>query len=173
MTRVLGIDPGSRVTGFGVVDQVGHAYRYVDSGVIRTGSGSFPERLRVIYDDLAELITRHRPDVMVVEDVFVQRNASAALKLGQARGAAICAGVTRGLTVAEYDPRSIKQALVGRGGADKAQVQYMVCRLLDVQSPLAEDAGDALAAALCHVHQAGLQGRLREAAANQWGGNGS
>lgn len=161
VTRVLGIDPGSRVTGYGLVDADGNAYRYVASGVIRTQAAAFPERLRVIFTDLGSLITEYGPGVIAVEQVFVQKNASAALKLGQARGAALCAGVTRGLTAAEYTPRAVKQALVGTGSADKAQVAAMVARLLDVHTAMAEDATDALAVALCHVHQTPLQQRLQ------------
>lgn len=161
MTRVLGIDPGSRLTGYGIVDAHGGGYKYVDSGVIHTRAADFPERLRVIFTDLVELIGRHEPDLLAVEQVFVQKNVSSALKLGQARGAAICAGVTRGLAVAEYTPRTVKQALVGTGAADKAQVAHMVRQLLGVESALAEDASDALAVALCHVHQTPLQQRIQ------------
>ena len=160
MTRVLGIDPGSRVTGYGVVDAASGGYTYVVSGVIRTGTSDFPERLRVIFTDLDALIEQYRPEVLAVEQVFVQKNVSSALKLGHARGAAICAGATRGLAVAEYTPRAVKQALVGTGAADKAQVAHMVRQLLGVDSPLAEDAADALAVALCHVHQTPLQQRI-------------
>ncbi|SEO96839.1 crossover junction endodeoxyribonuclease RuvC [Aquisalimonas asiatica] len=160
MTRVLGIDPGSRLTGFGVVDADGSRYHYVDSGVIRTLEAPFPERLRIIFEDLAQLIATHQPAIMAVEQVFVQKNVSSALKLGHARGAAICAGATSGLDVAEYTPRAVKQALVGTGSADKAQVAHMVRQLLGIDAPLAEDASDALAVALCHVHQTPLQQRI-------------
>lgn len=160
MTRVLGIDPGSRLTGYGVLDAPGRGYTWIDSGVIRTGAAAFPERLRVIFTDLAALIDHYRPEVMAVEQVFVQKNAGSALKLGHARGAALCAGVTRGLAVAEYSPRAVKQALVGTGAADKGQVAHMVRHLLGLHSALAEDAADALAVALCHVHQTPLQQRI-------------
>lgn len=162
MTRVLGIDPGSRVTGYGIVDAEAGRYAYVDSGVIRTGACAFPERLRVIFTDLVALIEQYQPALMAVEQVFVQKNVSAALKLGQARGAAFCAGTTRDLEVAEYTPRAIKQALVGTGSAEKAQVAHMVGQLLGIERRLAEDAADALAVALCHVHQTPLQQRIRD-----------
>ncbi len=160
MTRVLGIDPGSRVTGYGILDADGGRYTYCNSGVIRTGAAAFPERLRVIFSDLDALIGQYQPELLAVEQVFVQKNVSSALKLGHARGAAICAGVTNGLAVAEYTPRAVKQALVGTGSADKAQVAHMVRQLLGLDSPLAEDAADALAVALCHVHQTPLQQRI-------------
>lgn len=160
MTRVLGIDPGSRLTGYGVVDTDGSRYRYVDSGVIRTFEAAFPDRLRIIFEDLGQLIATHQPAIMAVEQVFVQKNVSSALKLGHARGAAICAGATSGLDVAEYTPRAVKQALVGTGSADKGQVAHMVRQLLGIDARLAEDASDALAVALCHVHQTPLQQRI-------------
>lgn len=162
MTRVLGIDPGSRLTGYGVVDAERGFYRYVDSGVIRTLDAPLPERLRVIFQDLSRIIGAHKPTIMAVEQVFVQKNIGSALKLGQARGAAICAGVTQDLSVTEYTPRAIKQALVGTGAADKAQVAHMVRQLLRLESALAEDAADALAVALCHVHQTPLQQRIQD-----------
>lgn len=162
MTRVLGIDPGSRLTGYGVVDAERGFYRYVDSGVIRTLDAPLPERLRVIFQDLSRVIGAHKPTIMAVEQVFVQKNIGSALKLGQARGAAICAGVTQDLSVTEYTPRAIKQALVGTGAADKAQVAHMVRQLLRLESALAEDAADALAVALCHVHQTPLQQRIQD-----------
>ncbi|WP_290652080.1 crossover junction endodeoxyribonuclease RuvC [Aquisalimonas sp.] len=162
MTRVLGIDPGSRLTGYGLVDAERGFYRYVDSGVIRTLDAPLPERLRVIFQDLSRIIGAHKPTIMAVEQVFVQKNIGSALKLGQARGAAICAGVTQDLSVTEYTPRAVKQALVGTGAADKAQVAHMVRQLLRLESALAEDAADALAVALCHVHQTPLQQRIHD-----------
>ena len=150
--RILGIDPGSRFTGYGVIEVEGDRARLVRHGVIRTGAGEFAERLGVIFDGLCELIRECRPTEVAIENVFVSRNASSALKLGQARGAAVCAVISQGLRIAEYSPRSVKQAIVGRGGADKVQVQHMVCVLLQLEERPAEDAADALAVALCHQH---------------------
>ena len=117
MTRILGIDPGSRVTGYGVVEQDGQQITYIASGCIRTSDSAFPERLGTIFTGVEQVLDEFRPDEMAIEQVFVNKNAGSALKLGQARGAAICAGVNRSLPVAEYAPREIKQAIVGRGGA--------------------------------------------------------
>jgi crossover junction endodeoxyribonuclease RuvC len=154
--RILGIDPGSRFTGFGVIDVPddgrGDRATLVRHGVIRTGGGEFAGRLGVIFDGLRQLIEELAPTEVAIETVFVSRNASSALKLGQARGAAVCAAISRGLPVAEYSPRSVKQAIVGRGGADKVQVQHMVSVLLRLQETPEEDAADALAVALCHQH---------------------
>ncbi|MGD8346281.1 MAG: crossover junction endodeoxyribonuclease RuvC [Lysobacterales bacterium] len=150
--RILGIDPGSRVTGYGIIDVRGDRAAVVLSGVIKTGKGEFPERLGIIFHGVRELIVEHRPDEVAVENVFVSKNASSALKLGQARGAAICAAICEDLNVFEYSPRSVKQAIVGRGGADKVQVQHMVCVLLQLAETPVEDAADALAVALCHQH---------------------
>jgi len=150
--RILGIDPGSRFTGFGVIEVTGDRAAIIQHGVIKAGSGDFPERLGIIFSGICELIEAYRPDQAAIETVFLSHNASSALKLGQARGAAICAAISRGLPVSEYSPRSIKQAIVGRGGADKVQVQHMVCVLLQLKESPAEDAADALAVALCHQH---------------------
>jgi len=150
--RILGIDPGSRITGYGIIDVNGDQATLVGHGVIRTGAGEFTERLGVIFSELRALIEQYRPSEAAVESVFVSHNAASALKLGQARGAAVCAAISQGLAVAEYSPRSVKQAIVGRGGADKVQVQHMVSVLLQLQDTPAEDAADALAVALCHQH---------------------
>lgn len=152
MKRILGIDPGSRFTGYGIIDVEGDRAVPARFGVIKTGNGDFPQRLGVIFSELCELLDEFKPDEFAIEDVFVSKNASSALKLGQARGAAICAAISRQLPVAEYSPRSVKQAIVGRGGADKVQVQHMVCVLLQLKESPAEDAADALAVALCHQH---------------------
>ena len=152
MARVLGIDPGSRVTGFGVIDTDGRKSRHVESGVVRTGSGKFPERLGEIFRGIREVIEQHAPTQVAIEQVFVSRNPASALKLGQARGAAIAAAVTRDLPVFEYTPRSVKQALVGTGAADKEQVQHMVRILLSLPGKMGLDESDALAIALCHAH---------------------
>ncbi len=150
--RILGIDPGSRLTGYGIIDigAAGTQPRPVHHGAIRAGTGEFPERLGVIFNELSDIVREYRPDQAAVETVFVAHNAASAIKLGQARGAAICALIAEGVTVAEYSPRSIKQAIVGRGGADKTQVQHMVRMLLNMNETPAEDAADALAVALCH-----------------------
>ncbi len=158
--RILGIDPGSRFTGYGIIEVRGDQSLCITHGVIKTqqkgasagDEGEFPRRLGVIFSGVGELIEQYRPDYAAVESVFVSRNPSSALKLGQARGAAICAAIAHQLPVAEYSPRSVKQAIVGRGAADKNQVQHMVKVLLRVSEVLAEDAADALAVALCHQH---------------------
>jgi crossover junction endodeoxyribonuclease RuvC len=150
--RILGIDPGSRFTGFGIIEVTGGRATPVHQGVIKAGTGEFPERLGIIFSGVSELIDEFRPDEVAIETVFVSKNASSALKLGQARGAAMCAAIAKDLPVAEYSPRSVKQAIVGRGGADKVQVQHMVTVLLQLKEKLAEDAADALAVALCHQH---------------------
>lgn len=159
--RILGIDPGSRITGFGVIDAGEGRLTYVDCGVIPAGDGPFAERLRLILEGLAAVIERHGPDEAAVEKVFVSRNAESALKLGQARGAAICAVVQAGLPVGEYAATRIKQAVVGRGAADKRQVQHMVCALLGLKKTVRADAADALAVAVCHAHESQTAARLR------------
>ncbi|MHB1949925.1 MAG: crossover junction endodeoxyribonuclease RuvC [Acidiferrobacteraceae bacterium] len=152
--RVLGIDPGSRVTGFGVVS-IGHAAPdYVASGCIRM-EGAFIDRLKTIYDGVTEVIRRYQPLVVAVEKVFFARNADSALKLGQARGAALCAALQFALPVTEYSALQIKQAVVGRGHAQKPQVQAMVRILLRLDETPQADAADALACALCHAHRLG------------------
>ncbi|MCO6439643.1 MAG: crossover junction endodeoxyribonuclease RuvC [Nitrococcus mobilis] len=151
--RILGIDPGLRVTGFGVIAVNGPRLAYVASGIIRIPNGALPERLSVLFEQLAHVMAQYEPVAAAVEQVFVHRNPSSALKLGHARGAAICACARAGLAVAEYTPRRIKQALVGTGNADKHQVQYMVQSLLRLQGNLQVDAADALATAVCHAHE--------------------
>jgi crossover junction endodeoxyribonuclease RuvC len=165
--RILGVDPGSRLTGFGVID-VGDRGRliYVASGCIRTPAGELAGRLKVVFDGLREVIAGHAPDVMAIEKVFMARNADSALKLGQARGAAICAGLHHDLPVDEYTALQIKRAVVGTGHAQKEQVQHMVRALLQLSGAPQADAADALACAICHAHSrygpgaalAGLQG---------------
>ncbi len=157
MTLILGIDPGSRITGYGVINCVGRRCDYVASGCIRIKGEAVPERLQQIFEGVKELVALYCPQEMAIEQVFMGKNADSALKLGQARGAAIVAGVSEGLPVAEYSPRTIKQAVVGKGSADKAQVQHMVRSLLSLPGAPQADAADALAIALCHAHtQAGL-----------------
>ena len=154
MTIVLGIDPGSRVTGYGLIDAVGTRQAYVASGCIRTGGGELPERLGAIQAGLDEVIRSHRPAQVAIEKVFVHRSAESALKLGHARGAAILTATMAGLAVAEYAAPKIKQALTGTGSADKAQVAHMVRVMLGIRGDLQADAADALAIAICHVHSA-------------------
>ena len=150
--RILGIDPGSRITGFGVLDSDGVRTRYVASGCIHARAGEFHERLALIFEGIREVVQTHQPGEIAVERVFVSRNADSALKLGQARGAAICATFESGASLHEYAARSVKQAVVGRGGADKDQVQHMVRALLSLESLPRPDEADALAVALCHAH---------------------
>lgn len=158
--RILGIDPGSRVTGYGVIDSDGRNSRHVHSGAIRTGSKAFPDRLGEIYLGIRAVLDAYAPDQVAVEQVFVAANAAAALKLGQARGAAVTAAVVARLPVFEYTPRAVKQALVGSGGAEKEQVQHMIRLLLGVRGSMSLDESDALAVALCHAHTTGTRLRL-------------
>ena len=151
--RILGIDPGSRKTGFGVLDFDGDSATYVTSGTVNSGQGDFPERLRLIFSSVRDIVAEYNPDIVAIESVFMARNAGSALKLGHARSAALCATFEFDVEVFEYAPREIKQAIVGTGAASKVQVQHMVVRLLRLDGPPAEDAADALAAALCHGHQ--------------------
>ncbi|HZR02725.1 MAG TPA: crossover junction endodeoxyribonuclease RuvC [Burkholderiales bacterium] len=150
--RILGIDPGLRVTGFGLLDRIGQRLIYVSSGVIRTPDAELPYRLKAILDSLCEVIQEHRPTQVAVEKVFVNVNPQSTLLLGQARGAAICAAVSRGLPVAEYTALQVKQAVVGNGHAAKEQVQAMVRRLLGLPGDPLADSADALACAICHAH---------------------
>lgn len=150
--RVLGIDPGSRVTGFGIIDVQGNKLTYVECGCIKTGKGDLPERLKLIFSNLCDVIERHGPEQVAIEEVFMGRNAAAALKLGQARGAAMSACLSRELPVDEYSARQVKQAVVGAGAAEKGQVQHMVKALLSLSDNIAEDAADALAVAICHAN---------------------
>jgi len=152
MSLILGIDPGSQKTGFGIINYVSGQSEYVTSGVIKLPKGDLPERLRIIYDNVTELVELHSPQELAIEQVFMARSAGSALKLGQARGAAIVACVSRDMAVSEYSARQIKQSVVGTGAADKAQVQHMVKVLLKLPAEPQEDAADALAAALCHAH---------------------
>ena len=159
-TRILGIDPGSRLTGFGVLDFRGTAPSYVTSGTVSSAKGGFADRLRVIFEAVNSIVDEYRPDIVAIESVFMHRNASSALKLGHARAAALCATFGYGVEVYEYAPREIKQAVVGTGAATKEQVQHMVVSLLKLDGAPSADAADALAAALCHGAQRRLQARL-------------
>ena len=159
--RVLGIDPGSQRTGFGILDAAGPRLTYVASGVIRTQDGDFAVRLREIYRCMQGVVAQYQPQEIAIERIFVNRNVDSALKLGQARGAAICGTANANASVFEYAPREIKLAVVGSGGAEKAQVQLMMKSILRLQSPVTSDAADALAAAVCHA----LRGRVRASVA--------
>ena len=150
--RILGIDPGLRVTGFGVIERSGNQLKYVTSGCVRSGQGELAARLKVLLDGLSEVIAANRPQQVAVEKVFVNVNPHSTLLLGQARGAAICAAVIAGLPVAEYTALQVKQAVVGKGHAKKEQVQHMVRRLLALPGNPSPDAADALACAICHAH---------------------
>ncbi len=152
MLRILGIDPGSRVTGYGLIESDGIRSVHIEHGALRLQGEALPPRLGEIYARVGALIERHRPAVMAIEQVFVSKNAASALKLGQARGAAICAAIQHGLEVAEYTPTRIKQSVVGSGRADKSQVQHMVRMMLNLSGPVQADAADALAVALSHAH---------------------
>lgn len=148
---ILGIDPGSQVTGFGLIVVEGRGMKYVASGCIRTRGGAMPDRLRIIFDGAARLVEEYRPDEICIERVFMARNPDSALKLGHARAAALCGTFAHAVPVHEYAAREIKQAVTGSGAAEKVQVAHMVRRLLAVRGPLAADAADALAVAICHA----------------------
>ena len=152
MTLILGIDPGSRITGFGVVRETGRGCEYVASGCIRTGGGPLHDRLQIVFRGVREVIQTYGPVTMGIERVFMARNADSALKLGQARGAAIVAAAEEGLEIAEYSATQVKQAIVGTGAANKEQVQMMVMHLLKLTQKPQIDASDALAIALTHAH---------------------
>lgn len=164
--RILGIDPGLQTTGFGVVDVDGHALRYVASGTITTTHlerGDLPARLKVLYDGIGELRTRYQPDAAAIEIVFVNVNPQSTLLLGQARGACVTALVACNLSVAEYTPMQMKQAVAGTGKAAKAEVQQMVKRLLQLPGLPGKDAADALGLAITHAHAGLATARLQEA----------
>lgn len=152
MPLILGIDPGSRTTGYGLVEVKGNKFRYVECGCIKTGDGSLPQRLKKIFAGVLAVIEQHHPDEVAIEEVFMGRNAASALKLGQARGAAMSACLSLDLPVDEYSARQVKQAVVGAGAAQKHQVQHMVKALLTINDNIEEDAADALAIAICHAN---------------------
>ncbi|MBU2966456.1 crossover junction endodeoxyribonuclease RuvC [Amphritea opalescens] len=149
---ILGIDPGSRITGYGIINTVGAKNEYVASGCIRLKGDELAVRLAQIYAGVTQLIEQFCPQEMAIEQVFMARNPDSALKLGQARGVAIVAGANQGLEVAEYAARKVKQAVVGNGSAEKSQVQHMVKSILKLPGLPQADAADALAIALCHAH---------------------
>ena len=156
--RILGIDPGLRATGFGILDKTGGKLTYITSGCIRTATGELPPRLKTILDGLTEIIDSNAPVQVAIEKVFVNVNPQSTLLLGQARGAAICAAVIHNLPVSEYTALQVKQAVVGNGHAKKEQVQEMVKRLLKLPGSPSPDAADALACAICHAHGGSLGG---------------
>ena len=161
--RILGIDPGSRTTGFGVIDVQGQNRVYVASGCIKTQGGPLPERIKIILDGIAQIIATYQPDESAVEQVFVNVNPQATLMLGQARGAAVAALVLAGLPVADYTALQVKQSVVGNGHADKEQVGLMVQRHLRLSGVPQSDAADALGVALTHAqHSGGAAKQLRE-----------
>jgi crossover junction endodeoxyribonuclease RuvC len=162
--RILGIDPGSQNTGFGIIDWQGGEARYVASGAIRTRGAEFPPRLRQIFDGVQTLVREYVPEEVAIERVFMHRNADSALKLGQARGAAICAAYSASPVVFEYAPREVKLAVVGQGGALKEQVQLMVKTLLKLQGELGPDAADAIGIALCHAYSRDLHAAVAASA---------
>lgn len=162
--RILGIDPGSRITGYGVIDKQGNRLSHVDNGAIITRSDQpLPQRLKLIHDGLCQVVAAYQPEAVAVEAIFLSNNALSALKLGHARGAALLVGVNHNLTVAEYSALQVKNAVVGYGRASKLQVQQMVRALLNLPEIAQEDASDALAVAICHAHSAGLTNRLEQA----------
>ncbi len=153
MAIILGIDPGSIKTGFGIIESNRGESTYISSGVIKLVSDDFALRLREIFLSVLELVDNYGPDELAIEQVFMSKNASSALKLGHARGAAMVACASKDIKVYEYSSREIKQAVVGTGAAEKSQVQHMVKVLLGLSAKPAEDAADALGAAICHVHK--------------------
>jgi crossover junction endodeoxyribonuclease RuvC len=168
--RILGIDPGLRVTGFGLIERTGQKLVYLTSGVVRTPDAQLPDRLKAILESLGAVIAEHAPSQVAVEKVFVNVNPATTLLLGQARGAAICAAVARGLPVSEYTALQVKQAVVGNGHAAKEQVQEMVRRLLALPGDPSADAADALACAICHAHGGLGLGKLATAGFRVRGG---
>lgn len=160
---ILGIDPGSRITGYGIISKQGNRLVHIDNGAIFTKSAQeFPQRLEQIFTGLSTIIAQYQPHAVAVENVFLAKNAQSALKLGQARGAAIVAAVNVGLSVYEYTAMQVKQAVVGTGRAEKAQVQQMIKALLNLPEVAQEDASDALAVAVCHAHSAGINSLLKK-----------
>ncbi len=167
--RVLGIDPGSETLGWGLVDGSGTKYEIVAFGTVKSSpKQAFSQRLLNIYNGVSEVMAEHSPDVLSVEDTFYAVNVGVALKLGQVRGLMLLLAEQRGLDIAEYAPRLIKQTVVGYGNADKNQVGQMVKILLKLKAvPTPHDAADALAIAICHFHHAGMQARIKQADAKR------
>ncbi|MDA3932957.1 MAG: crossover junction endodeoxyribonuclease RuvC [Gammaproteobacteria bacterium] len=159
--RILGLDPGSVCTGVGIIEEHAGRTRCLAFSTIRTREADFNQRLRIIFDEVQKLMQEYTPDRVAIERVFVNSNAESSLKLGHARGAAICAMVHAGVPISEYSPNAVKKALVGRGHADKTQVAHMVKILLQLEQKLPADAADALAVALCDQHHAQTARRLQ------------
>ncbi len=161
--RILGIDPGYAILGYGIIEMKGNRFKVIDYGAVTTEAGmEMPDRLKVLYNSLMELIGRFEPEVASVEELFFNTNAKTAILVGQARGVALLACSNSGLEIAEYTPLQIKQALVGNGRAEKKQVQFMVKTILNLkEAPKPDDTADALAAAICHGHSAGARNRLK------------
>ena len=152
MPIILGIDPGSRITGFGIINASSDKQHYVASGSIHIAKSTFGEQLKQVFDKILELVILYHPEEAAIEQVFVHANVNSALKLGQARGAAIVAIAQSSISIAEYSARQVKQAVVGYGNAEKSQVQHMVKLLLKLQNELQADEADALAIAICHAN---------------------
>lgn len=152
MSIILGIDPGSRITGYGIIKEENRQLNYIDSGCIRTAEGALSQRLLEIFNGVCQLMDEYAPDDVAIEQVFMHQNPSSALKLGHARGVAMVAAASHRVKVHEYSPREIKQSVVGYGAAQKAQVKHMVVNLLMLNNPPQNDAADALAIAICHSH---------------------
>lgn len=160
MSLIIGIDPGSRLTGYGIIQKEGSKLSFVDAGTIRTETAEMPERLKRIFAGVERIVKFYGPTEAAVEQVFMAQNPDSALKLGQARGAAIAALVNLDLQVAEYTARQIKQSVVGYGAAEKEQVQMMVMKILNLSIKPQQDAADALAAAICHAHASGSMSKM-------------
>jgi len=161
--RVLGVDPGTVITGWGVIDCHRGQLRHVDSGTIRAGRGNLPARLAMIYSELGEIARHHAPDAFSLERNFLARNVQSAFRLGEARGVAMAAAAVAGVPLAEYTPATVKKTVTGHGGARKSQVQDAVLRLLTLPGRLAVDEADALAVAACHALRMRYQSRVRDA----------
>lgn len=161
--KILGIDPGYAILGYGIVEMTGNRFKVCDYGAVTTDAGmEMPDRLKILYQSLMDIIAEHEPDVASVEELFFNTNAKTAILVGQARGVAVLACANSGLEINEYTPLQIKQALVGYGRADKKQVQAMIKTILNLKAvPKPDDTADALAAAVCHGHAAGAKNRLK------------
>ncbi|MBQ9016051.1 MAG: crossover junction endodeoxyribonuclease RuvC [Firmicutes bacterium] len=162
--RILGIDPGYAILGYGIIEKTGNHFQAVHYGAVTTDKDMLmPERLEHLYDELREIIDEYRPEVASIEQLYFNNNAKTAIQVGQARGVAILACVKGGIEIAEYTPLQIKQALVGYGRADKKQVQFMVKTMLNLATvPKPDDTADALAAAICHGHSADTRNRMKQ-----------
>jgi crossover junction endodeoxyribonuclease RuvC len=170
LTRIIGIDPGSRITGYGILDTDGFRHVYISSGFISIKGDDLAQRLGSVFQQVSQVIEEWKPRSMAIEQVFMGRNADSALKLGQARGAVICAGVQANLSVDEYTPRTIKKAVVGTGAADKQQIQQMMQMLLGLQKKPQSDEADALAIAMCHANHMNVRaaGIVRGSRRGRW-----